>query len=74
MWLCWLEPEAETEYEYEHEVTTELENEDPSYDPNDYSSGKMTEPEYHYYFCLLLEVSIYSFASMPMSFMSASYL
>ena len=74
MWLYCLEPEAETEYEYEHEVTTEVEHEDPSYDPNDNSSGKMTEPGYHYYFCLLLEVSIYSFASMPMSFMSASYL
>ena len=70
MWLYCLEPEAETEYEYEHEVT----NEDPSYDPNDNFSGKMTEPGYHYYFCLLLEVTIYSFASMPMSFLSASYL
>ena len=39
-----LEPEAETEYEYEHEVTNEVEYEDPSYDPNDFSSGKMTEP------------------------------
>ena len=29
--------------------------------------GKMTEPGYHYYFCLLLVVSIYSFASMPTS-------
>ena len=29
--------------------------------------GKMTEPGYHYYLCLLLVVSIYSFASMPMS-------
>ena len=39
-----LEPEAETEYEYEHEVSNEVEHEDPSYDPNDFSSGKMTEP------------------------------
>ena len=42
--LSCLEPEAETEYEYEHEVTNEVEHEDPSYDPNDFSSGKMTEP------------------------------
>ena len=35
---------AETEIEYEHEVSNEVEHEDPSYDPNDFSSGKMTEP------------------------------
>ena len=64
MCLCWVEPEAE--YEYENEVTTEVENEELSYDPIENSLGKMTEPGYHYYLCLLLEVSIYSFASMPM--------
>ena len=42
MCLCSVEPEAK--YEYEHEVTTDLENEDPSYDPIDNSLGKMTEP------------------------------
>src|SRR6187399_1664205 len=36
--------------------------------------GKMTEPGYHYYLCLLLVDPLYSFASMPMSFLSASYL
>ena len=42
MCLCWVEPEAE--YEYENKVTTEVENEELSYDPIDNSSGKMTEP------------------------------
>ena len=42
--IVFLEPEAETVYEVEHEVTNEVEHEDPSYDPNDFSSGKMTEP------------------------------
>ena len=41
--LC-LEPEAETGNEVEHEFSNEVEHEDPSYDPNDSSSGKMTEP------------------------------
>ena len=44
VWLFCLEPEAETKYEVEHEVSNEVEHEDPSYDPNDFSSGKMTEP------------------------------
>ena len=42
--LSCLEPEAETGFEVEHEFSNEVEHEDPSYDPNDFSSGKMTEP------------------------------
>ena len=41
--LC-LEPEAEPGNEVEHEFSNEVEHEDTSYDPNEFSSGKMTEP------------------------------
>ena len=58
VFLCWVELEAETEYK--NEVTTEVEYEEPSYDPIDDSTGKMTWPRYHYYLCLLLEVSLFS--------------
>ena len=56
VFLCWVEPEAETE----NEVPTEVEYEEPSYDPIDDSTGKMTWPRYHYHLCLLLEVSLFS--------------
>ena len=56
VFLCWVEPGAETE----NEVTTEVEFEEPSYDPIDDSTGKMTWPRYHYYLCLLLDVSLFS--------------